>query len=434
MVNTNPNTIPMQTTWDNVYQVQHHKLPVYPAISNFRLASGLKKGDTAKRTYRSTHYAYPMGGDGSYVRQPIVDAEESLSINHVSESSFYVKDLDKLQTHLPLVAKHAYDSTAAVVNGHDAKVLGKWDQFTSTIDAADFSGTAGQGIQVNSSNVELLFSRALNKLQRQNIRISEMVGRFTGVRKEDLNTERGVAILSSDVYTALLESQGGREDAFGANVGINGHMGRYFGFDLFVSNALSHTAILDYAAATPTAGDTVTINAVVFTFQTTLGTTAGNVHAVTDGDTSYQNLVNAINDSESLAAFNGGAGASTVGTDYVELTLANRSLLLNITATIDTTGNTVTLKSDGYGYITVSDTAAAGGTAWQTTTQSQHCLFGVNNAIDVVIQKEPSMKVQPRSGFVGDDVVVWAAAGYKVFHESLVKMVNVEVRTDGYTT
>ena len=94
----NPNTIVLQETWDKVYQITHHKMPVYPAISNFRLQQGLEKNDIVNRQYPSTFVAFPMAGDGGYTRQTLTDTKEQLTINKEKETSFYLKELDEIQT------------------------------------------------------------------------------------------------------------------------------------------------------------------------------------------------------------------------------------------------------------------------------------------------------------------------------------------------
>lgn len=429
----NPNTISagIQETWDKQYQVTHHKIPVYPAFSNFRLAAGLKKGDTVHRQHRNSLVANDMGGDGSYKRQAITDTDETLVIDKEKEASFYVKELDEIQNHLPVRAKHAFDASAAIFNQVDGDVLGEYDQFTNNLDAGDLGGTAGEGIIVTTSNVRKLFSNSMRLLQRNSIMI-DMVAKFSGFRKEDARTNRGIAVLSPDVYQLLIESLDGKDTALGDSVGINGHVGRYYNFDLFVSNAVGWSATLAFGSTDFSDGDTVVINAVTLTMKTTLGTTAGNVKIGGTVADSIDALVAVINDSETLEADETGAnGAGTVGTDYVELSQANRDLLKNITATDGTTE--LTLKATGYGFVSVSETATPSDILFTTTKQNQHLLFGVPNAIDLVIQKTPNMKPKERSGFVGMDVVTWAAYGKKVFNDSLVRMIDVRVDTSDYS-
>lgn len=426
----NPNTISagIQETWDKVYQVTHHKVPVYPAVSSFRLAPGLKKGDTVHRQYRNTLNANDMGGDGSYQRQAIVDTDESLNISYEKETSFYIKELDELQNHLPVRKKHAFDSSAAIFNQIDGDVLGQYDQFTNSIDGGDFSGTDGNGVTLDTSNVRKLFSKSNKYLQRGNIAIHSLVGRFSGFRDEDMKQGRKVAVISPDVYETLLESLDGKETALGDNVGINGHQGRYFGYDIFVSNAVGWSAQLEMAT-NPTDGDTIVIGDATITFKATLSGGDGEVHIASTVDITRANLVEMINNktADETEATDAGYAGFTASTD------AHKSVL-NVTATNDNTNDVMTLKGTGYGFQVLSETLTASADKWTAAKEIQHCLFGVAGAIEVVIQKTPNMRVKDRTGYVGVDVVVWAAYGIKVFNEGKPMMVDVRIRTDAYTT
>ena len=412
-----------------MYQVTHHKIPVYPAFTDFRLAAGLQKGDTVHRQYRNTLRAFTMAGDGGYQRQAITDTDESLVINQEKEASFYIKKLDEIQNHLTVRAKHAYDASVALFNRVDGDVLGEYDQFSLTLDDGDLGGTDGNGITVTKTNVRSLFSHAQRLLKRNNIML-DSASRFTGFRAEDaMANGRGVAVVSPDVKQLLLDSLEGKDTSLGDTVGINGHVGRYFSFDLFESNAVGWSGVLTLGTQ-PIDGDTVVINGVTLTFKTTLGTTAGNILIGASAATAVDALVAVINDSESLSLENGGAGPSTAGTLYVELSQANRNLFANMTGT-DNTSN-LGLKAEGYGFITVSETLTASADVWTAAKRVQHCLFGVANAISVVIQKTPNLEVKDRDGKVGSDIVTWMAYGLKTFNDSKVRMVDVQVRTDLY--
>ena len=156
-----------------------------------------------------------MGADGSYSRQALTDTDESLVVNYEKEASFYIKELDELQNHLPVRQKHAYDASVAIFNQIDGNVMGQYDQFTRNVDDGDFNGTDGLGVTVDTSNVRKLFSKSTKALQRSNLAIQNLTGRFTGFRDEDNKAGRIVAILSPDVYQVLLESLDGKETALG---------------------------------------------------------------------------------------------------------------------------------------------------------------------------------------------------------------------------
>lgn len=426
----NPNTLPMQQTWDKIYQVTHHKLPVYPAISNFRLAKGLETGDTVNRQYRSTMQARPMGGDGSYRRQAVTDTNQTLTIDQEYEASFYIKSLDEIQRHLPTRKAYAMDASKAIFNQIDGHILGHYDSFTNTLDDGDLGGTPGNGITVTTGNVRKLFTRSTKKLQRENIFL-DISAKFTGFKKEDSKREMPVAVISPDVHELLVESLDGKDTDLGDKVGIQGHVGRYSSYEIFVSNALGWSGTLEFGSTDFSDGDTVLINGVTLTMKTSLGTVAGNVKIGGSVADSIDALVAVINDAEGLEEDADGTGGSgTVGTDYVELSQTNRDLLRNVVATDGTTE--LTIKATGYGFVVVTETATPADILWTLALQVQHCLFGVANSIDSVIQKTPTMLVKDRDGKVGKDIVTWAAWGARVFFESTVRMVDVWVRTDAY--
>lgn len=409
----------IKEVWDSVYQVTHHKMPVYPAISNFRLQPQLEKGDTVHREYRSALVANDMGADGSYTVQDITDSDETLVINYEKEASFYIKKVDEMQNHLPVAMKHAYDASAAIFNQIDADVLGNYDQFTSTLDDGDLGGTTGLGITVTISNVAKLFTGSNKLLQRANIAMDNTAS-FSGFKKEDSESMK-VAVISPDVYNTILERLGEKDSALGDTVGVQGHAGKYMGFNLFVSNALGWSATLELPTI-PTAGDTLVINGVTLTAAAdNSATTAGDYSIEAAVDDAAANLVLLIN------------GTGTAGADeYIDLSAANRALLKGITATYTAGTNLLTLKAVGKGYVDVSETFTASGNIFTVGLEVQHCLIGVANAIDVVVQQTPDMLVKDRDGKVGKDVVTYSVYGIKVFNEGKPKMIDVWVRTEAY--
>ncbi len=420
----NPNTFQgIPETWSREYQITHNKVPVYPAISNYRLAAGLQKGDTVHRSYPSTMVAKVMGANGSYSTQGVTDTDETLVIDKVYETSFYIKDLDELQNSLPVRTKYAKQSMVAIFNQIDGDILGLYDQFTQTLDAGDMGGTAAQGVTITSANAKKLFFTAKRLLQKQNIMLDN-AARFSGFKTEDDTNVMGVAVISPDVYQCLLEAVDGKDTAFGDKTAQSGHAGMFAGFNIFVSNALGWSASLAYDATTLTDGDTVTINGVVATAETVSIDAAGKFKAQTDGVTCITNLAALINDPLNAAS----------NANFQAVSAANALLLRNIVATVSggATG-TMTLKATGWGSIAVSETLTPAADIWTTNLQIQHCLFGVANAIDVVIQKEPSRKDRPApSAVIGDDVITWTACGYKVFNEGKAMMIDAWVRTDAY--
>lgn len=423
----NPNTLNMSEVWNKSYQINHDKIPVYPAISNYRLAAGLKKGDTVHRQYSGTLVANDMDGDGGYTPQAFTDTDETLVINKEYEASVYIKDLDALQADLPLQDQYAKRAMVALFNKIDGDILGLYDQFNQTLDDGDLGGTSGNGITPTTNNAKKIFFTAKRLLQKQNIMLDNGA-QFTGFKSEDDKNAMAVAVISPELYQFLLEAVDGKDTVFGDTVAQSGHAGRFAGFNLFISNALGYSAVLSMVAQ-PTDGDTVTVNGVTFTFKTTLGTTAGNVLIGGSADAARANLAAAIANTE-------GTAASTVSalSKYVELSAANRLLIPKnrVTTTNDNTADTMALKLTGSGSVAVSETFTDATDTWTAAKQVQHALFGVANSIDVVIQKEPSMTLKDVYRKVGKDVVTWTACGYKVFNDGKAQMIDAWLRTDAY--
>lgn len=419
---SNPNTFQgIPETWMKEYQIVHDKIPVYPAISNYRLASGLKVGDTVHRSYPTSLVANVMGADGSYAPQAITDTDETLVIDKNYEASFYIKELDELQNSLPVRTQYAKRSMVAIFNQIDGDILGLYDQFTQTLDDGDMGGTVGNGVTITTANVKKMFFTAKRLLQKQNIMLDNGA-RFTGFKSEDDQNAMGVAVISPEVYQNLLEAVDGKDTAFGDKVAQSGNAGMYAGFNLFVSNALGWSARLELPTI-PTAGDTLVINGVTLTAAAdNSATNAGDYSIEAAVDDAAANIVLLIN------------GTGTPGSDeYIDVSAANRLLLKNITATYNTGTNMLTLKATGKGSVAVSETFTAAGNIWTPALQVQHCLFGVANAIDVVLQKEPSMRTKDApSAKVGYDFITWTACGYKVFNEGKAQMIDAWVRTDAY--
>lgn len=429
----NPNTIPLMTTWSREYQLIHWKIPVYPAITNYRLAPDLEKGDTVKRTYARQFVAKAMGGGGEFTRQAIIDTEETLTIDQEYDASFYIKELDEIQVHLPTRQRYARNAATALHQQIDADVLGLYDQFTSSLSDSYFGGTSGNGITVTAANVPAIFSGVNLLLQRANIHINVAI-KFTAVKAEDSKHDMGVAVISPDFYAKIIERLEGKATALGDTVGVQGHVGKYMGYELFVSNALTWTGVL-YLPVNPTDGDTLVINGVTLTAKSTVdaGVTAGQFKIASTVDLTRANL----------AAFLNAAGATTVadstnaGYNAVSSTpdssgFSDQDRLINITATNDNTADTLSIVAKGKGYVPVSETFTSASNIWNTGTQIQHCLIGVANAIDLVVRVSPKMDTRKRDGYVGTDVITWTAWGRKVFNDGKPKMVDVKISTEAY--
>lgn len=449
----NPNTNNFKETWENEYQLTHYKTPAYKAIADESMKPMLEKGQKLHRTYDSDFVVEDMGGDGGYNNQAWADSDEYIIINYVKDVSFYIKKLDKFQANLPLQIRKARKAMNNLFLQLDGDVLGAaYLGAGSIVDDGSIGGTAGNGITASTTNIISIFAASETALRLANV-IYDPTASFSGDFKLDRQTSMPVAIVSPQLFSILLQYLGGKTTQLGDNVSNSGYVGKYFGFNLFVSNNLPWTGKL-VLATNPTAGDTFTLlsgvsnkiggatvsQALTFTFRAAPAV-AGEVAIATTATLTVANLVNALNAPYTTIA-------NTANTGYVayvksSLTTTQQKMLANLTASVDASVvTTLDVQVNGVGNVPVGKSMTAGGNIWTTTQQVQHNIFGVNKSISVVIQYGPDLEIlqsnpaagSNNSGRVGWDFVTWFTYGIKVFNDQVPMIVDVQVRTDTFTT
>jgi hypothetical protein len=360
----------------------------------------LKKGDTVHRPYRSALSVNDLGSEGQYTRQDITDTDETLSINKEKEVTFYIREIDEMQSDYKTANEYADDAAVALGNQIDGDVLGEVLNATNTVDDGSIGGTAGNGITPSTTNLDKIFGKAAEKLDAA-----------------DIKQDGRVAIISPQLYNIIWQRIGGKATVLGDKTLMNGNEGNFANFALHKSNNLTWTGVLALATA-PTNGDTITIRGVVFTFVTTIGSTAGNVLIGANVTASKTNLAALINT------------PGTTTAQGVALSSANQKLMKNFTAALVTGGVKVTAL--GVSYVVVSETLTDGTDTWTAALQIQHNLFCRKGCTDLVIQKAPTMTDKSRDGYLGRDIVSYTVYGKKTFLEGTSAMVDVQIRSDAF--
>lgn len=412
----------------DIYQMTHYKQPVFRAIAEERLLEGkLKKGDTINWSYMSDFYVENMGADGSYNTQAQADTNETLVINQVKDTSFYEFEKDLEQAHYSVKVEYARKAMNKVFLQIDSDVLvAAYQGASSIIDAGVLVGGATNGtpITVSNTNIFVVFAQANTQLILNSV-IYDPNLTFTKEVKLEKVTGMPVAIIGAQTYQALIVYLGGKTTVLGDKVSVSGHAGAFMSFNIFVSNQLpSSTAIA--LPTQPTDGDTFTINGLVFTFKTSLGSTAGNILIGGSAAAAQTNLIAALQ-----APF-------TTTTNYITQTntVANQLKLANITVAAFAS-NASTIVQGGVGTMLVSAvTFAAGGNLIGGSNSApvvvQHNIFGISRSVAIVIQKYPTLYINPVSGKVGKDYVTWCYYGIKVFTYQKPQLVDVWVNASTF--
>lgn len=413
------NTHVFETKFSKRMQATFYNIPTFRALANFEERANLTNGQAVTRPRKSlmTAQTYTRGSDSTV--QTLTDAAETLTVNTAKISTFSIDDFDAIQSNYKLQNEYADDAAMTVANTMDADFYNQYQFATSVITAADFGGSAAQGVTLSTSNVLSVLFKATQKLRQQNV---DITGRF---EMNDKLVGMGFGSFSPQFLNALEEYDAGRETPGGDTDFTNGYVRTKAGLDIYATNNLSWSGILGLAT-TPTDGDTVTINGVVFTFRTVLGVTAGNVLIGGSADVARANLTALIND-PTVTTANGVAVSSTRPNNF---TLSDAEKMDQLTATNDNALNTMTIVGLGVSYITVSDTLTAAADSW--TSQIQHNLIGRKKAIDMVIQKDLNVKVSEIPLQLGVYVKPNALYGVKTFNEGARQIVDVQINTSAW--
>ena len=439
----NPNTQSLKQVWMDQYQLTHYKQPVFRALAEEKMLTGmLKKGDTINWSYMSDFYVENMGGDGSYNTQAQADTNETLTINQVKDTSFYEFQKDLEQAHYNVKTEYAKKAMNKIFLQIDADVLVAAYQGASTVvDAGTLAGTGSSAVPITiaPTNVFVMFAAVNLQLQLNNV-IYDPNMAFTKDVKLEKVTGMPVAIISAQVYQALIIYLGGKTTVLGDKVSVSGHAGAYMSFNLFVSNQLASSVAVNMTTV-PTTGDAITINGLTFTFVTSsLGTTAGNI-LITDVASARAGLIAAL-----------AAPFTTTATYYAQTnTVANQNKLANLVCSAFTSAQ-ATIYQGGIGTMIFTigqNTGAAvyggaftgntnagtqtGGATSGTVTVIQHNIFGVSKSVGLCLQHEPSLYVNPVSGKVGKDYVTWCFYGIKVFKYMTTQLVDVQINASSFS-
>lgn len=384
-------------------QERLEKMDVFRKQANFRLESDLKDGDTVKRVYRSNIVPadYTRGSDVTF--KDITDTAESLTVDKTPVMPFYVDDLDALQSHYDTREQYTSDTVKDLNHIIDGWYLAEVTNATNVIDASDFGGTSGNAATITPANIQKMFALAKKKLARRNVQPGNLF-----------------ANLTPDVMQVLLEYLAGKESVLGDKTNEAGHQGRYYGFDLYETNAAYWTGLLGLATQ-PTANDTIVINGVTFTFVGSIGTTAGNVLIGANVDVTRASLATLLN-----------APGTTTATG-VALSNDDQAKIYGLTATNDNSADTLAITYRGAGGIVVSETLTDATDTWSTTKCMNQLMFGEKGAVDFVIQKQPTVQIEKAENRLGFKVIPHTLFGKKTFQDGAKKLVNVKVNTVLYT-
>jgi len=310
-------------------------------------------------------------------------SNETLTINKTPIVTFVYDDVDNLDNGYDVVASAAPKAAFRIKQDIEGNFFNEYSNAGTTADST---------VTLSTSNVVSTYGDA-----------------YASLLNDGVDGSNIVAVI--DPYQLSMIGQGALGNTFNtADVSYKkGYRGEFQNMSIVVSTNLTTTATLDFGTE-PTANDTVTIGGVVFTF-VAAPAVAWDVDLSGTAATTLDNLILAINGT-------GTPGAST----YIELSTSDRAKMEGITAVDGTTDMTLT-SLRWYKKLSTSMTAAADD--WGVVTI--YNLIMERGAINLVMQKEVSLKVQDVQKQLWTRYMTWARYGLKTFAEGAERMYSLPI-------
>lgn len=388
--------------FDNAYQEIFQKILVAKMIANTRFESVLKYGASVARV------AYDISGvkvrsvtrGAASTIDSISDSAETLTINLEKEAVFHISDGEATQTG-PLNPGEVIGGEIAIKVGADLdynifkEVLNAYQTF----DNGDLTTLASTGtpITLSATTVPQMVTRMPAKLRH-------------GANQTITNMALVVdAYAAADIEQYLL----GKQFSIVESVFKNGYAGPIATASVYVSENLSSSVVFT-SATQPTDGDTVIINGVTFTYNTTLTTIPGSVLISGSADAARANLTALINTPGTTTAL--GTALSTVNADII-------NQIGKLVATNSNSADTMTLA--GAGRLIVGGVMTATTNTWSANTI--HAYYGKMGAIDLVIQDLKEVDMRPTTDRRGTNVFSSYLAGVKTFADGAKKFLDVKI-------
>lgn len=311
----------------------------------------------------------PAGYDGaSQTAYSVTDftlGENSMTVSRRAGAAEHIDNIEQLQTRYDLAqdrsARHAYvakDKIDQYMLALPVASAGVQD-----IDAGYMSSGVSNGtpISSSSSNIDDTANAIIERLGLVNGAMER--GLFWAISPFEL----------TDI-TGYMQGNGFNvSDAAIKNGFVKGTP--FAGLDIYLTNNLTHTQVLGLATNV-TAGDTITVNGVVFTARA-VPALAGEFDIGADADATRVIIQNAIN---------GSATGLNSATGYFEVSAADRLKLsrLQVVAVDDPSGNTLTLTTRGT--LITAETLTDGTDAWATV--KRHTIAGVKKSMFLALPED----------------------------------------------
>lgn len=371
--------------WKDIIQDYLNKMLVGMDISNVKCEAYLKDGDQVNFPYVNDVrvQSYTPGTDLTI--DDYTATQNSLIVNQSKAATVRIDPQEKKQAKANYGMELARQSAYQVANNMDQGIF------------SEMSTGAGNTISAGTlslSNIYSYLAQAKAQLTRNNA-----------------TDDKLFAVLCPEAMSLLEQSFVANGFNMADSVLQNGKVGQAAGFDLYVSNNLPTTQTLS-VATNPTAGDTLTVAGVTFTFVANgTATAAGDISIGANAAATQAIIKNAINGA-------GTPGAST----YIDVSTENRRNLQNAqVASATFSGNASVVTA--YGRIAGSETFTDATDGWNT--EVTQILTGRMGALSMAVQMKPELYIRPEPKQIGENYITHTLWGVKLFVRDQKRVVKV---------
>lgn len=384
--------------FDNTYEEIFQKTLVAMKIANTRFQSDLSYGSSVRRVkYDITNIRVRnvvIGVDR--VIDPLTDTSETLTINKNIGTTFALSTRELKQAGpLKPGSKVGADVALKTAIAVDGDVLAETVNAFSTFDTGSLTTQVASGVPItlNTTTVPQVVTRLSAFLGRNNQTLTNLALVVDNIATSDLSQY----ILGKDIDVANSVFQNGFINGEAANA------------EVYISENLTGEALLT-ASGNLTAADTITIEGIVFTAVSSIGSTAGNFligGTLTDTLTNLAGLIN---------------NPGTTSATQVALSSANQVKVTDALRLVATsTATTIKLVGTGSGRLVVTKVASV----VTITRNFIHAYFGKKGAIDVVIQDKVDMEMRDEPRQRATNIISDVLYGKKTFSDGAQKFLDV---------
>jgi len=344
---------------------------------------------------------------GSYTKytnvtvSDLTTANDTLTINTTQMITFAMDKIDMGDNYINIIPKATSNAGYKLKQAIDGAFLNQYSNATNYYNALGLNAGASTAVVLASGasqNLSAVFGDSQAKLINDGANINDICLVVDAVVLNIINTlglENGFNV-ADEAYT---------------NKVARGYKGRFLGMEVYLATNLTCTAVLDLATQ-PTANDTITIAGQVFTFVSSIGTTAGNVLIGANVDATRVSLAALIN-----------APGTTTATGVA---VTDPSKFANFITAVDSPGGDTLTVTSLSGRMSPSSVMTNASNDWQQ--EIIHCIMMEKGSIWMALRNNVTVDERDEPLKLVTNYLIYTRYGITTPQEWKDRMVDLQIQ------